>query len=361
MKLRIFFGILLSILLLHHTGNCQQEKKPGITSKIDREKIPIDGFLLLTVNLEIKYHQNHLMPELDPMPDFDVSWLYSSIRVRKINPQMFTTKKITYLLIPKRTGKLKVGAAKLKIFRDYLVSPSIDVEVTEKKTDRKPVDHNLHQAMVDLGGIVFIKASVDKKEAWIGEQIDFTFEHFDNAYNTDYKYKLPSTVGFWPVDLDYKFEESVNISGIPYWHGGYKKALFPTSAGELTIGTAHLMYNSTKNYHNQWGDLRSYPITLTIKPLPEQDKPQKFTGAVGNFTITSVINKTTISSGDAVTLHVTATGTGNINLVTDIVEPDLSAFTLYDRKTYEFIPDGKQNIGGSRTWEYSLVLKKPEL
>ncbi|MBN1294964.1 MAG: protein BatD [Candidatus Latescibacteria bacterium] len=355
MRHRIIYGMLLCMLLVNSTGYCQQIKKPEISSTVDRNKIAIDEHLLLTVNLEIRYQQNHLMPELEPMPDFDVSWLYSSIRVKKINPHMFTTKKITYLLIPKKSGKFKVGSAKLKLYRDYLVTPSIDVEVTDTKSGRKSVDPNLHHAMVDLGSIIFITASVDKKEAWVGEQIDFTFEHFDNAHNTDIQYKLPSTVGFWPVDLDYEFEKSVNISGILYWHGGYKKALFPTRAGELIIGSAHLMYSSNKNFYNQWGDLRSYPVTLNIKSLPEQNKPQNFTGAVGNFTISSAINKTTINKGDAVAIHVTVTGTGNIDLITEIAIPELSSFTLYDSKVHNSIPDGRQSIGGSKTWEYSLV------
>lgn len=57
------------------------------------------------------------------------------------------------------------------------------------------------------------------------------------------------------------------------------------------------------------------PVTLTVKPLPEQNKPADFTGLVGNFTISARADSNTIPVNDNTHLTLIIKGTGNIDAV----------------------------------------------
>ena len=61
--------------------------------------------------------------------------------------------------------------------------------------------------------------------------------------------------------------------------------------------------------------LTSKPVTIIVKPLPVENKPSDFKGAVGNFTIHSSLEKNNITTDDAGNLIVTISGQGNIQLI----------------------------------------------
>ena len=60
--------------------------------------------------------------------------------------------------------------------------------------------------------------------------------------------------------------------------------------------------------------LKSKPVEITVKPLPEENKPADFKGSVGNFTIQSSLQKNNITTDDAGNLKVVINGSGNIQL-----------------------------------------------
>ena len=62
-------------------------------------------------------------------------------------------------------------------------------------------------------------------------------------------------------------------------------------------------------------------VILEVKPLPMQDQPEGFSNAVGSFTLSSSLNKSTGATGDAVSLQVKLAGTGNLKEIPDIPLP----------------------------------------
>ena len=69
----------------------------------------------------------------------------------------------------------------------------------------------------------------------------------------------------------------------------------------------------------------------------------------------SLIDNTTVKVGDVVTVHVSVTGQGNLDLVTSITEPDLSIFKTYDPKITQKISNSGFIVGGAKTWEYVII------
>ena len=81
--------------------------------------------------------------------------------------------------------------------------------------------------------------------------------------------------------------------------------------------------------HGEETTLRTEPVAITVKPLPEP-KPAGFKGAVGRYTLSSSIDKETVSAGQPVTLSVTIAGSGNIKSLPDLEIPSVLNFRTFD-------------------------------
>ncbi|MEI9935422.1 MAG: hypothetical protein WDM71_11375 [Ferruginibacter sp.] len=55
--------------------------------------------------------------------------------------------------------------------------------------------------------------------------------------------------------------------------------------------------------------IKSTPVVINVKPLPD-NKPNSFRGAVGNFELSSALDKNNFTTDDAGKLTVTVSGAG---------------------------------------------------
>ena len=98
--------------------------------------------------------------------------------------------------------------------------------------------------------------------------------------------------------------------------------LTPLQDGQLILPEASI--NNVVEYvtTDNTTQLKSYslaatsnPVAITVKPLPEKDKPPGFSGLVGTFTISAKIDSNTIPANDNTHLTLTIKGAGNIGAV----------------------------------------------
>jgi hypothetical protein len=62
--------------------------------------------------------------------------------------------------------------------------------------------------------------------------------------------------------------------------------------------------------------LATEPVSVESLPLPEQNKPANFTGAIGNFTMTATAGPTNVTVGDPITVRVQISGSGALDALT---------------------------------------------
>jgi hypothetical protein len=94
----------------------------------------------------------------------------------------------------------------------------------------------------------------------------------------------------------------------------------------------------------------SPPLTVAVKNVPTENRPDSYTGGIGQFGMQVEISPQTVRVGDPMTLSVSVTGQGNLE---DIAAPKIaqqpafaSAFKVYEA-TYE-------TLGSRRQFTYSL-------
>ena len=64
--------------------------------------------------------------------------------------------------------------------------------------------------------------------------------------------------------------------------------------------------------------LASEPVTVQSVPLPEQNKPVDFSGAIGNFTLNASAGPTSVTVGDPITVREQISGRGALDAISHL-------------------------------------------
>jgi hypothetical protein len=286
----------------------------------------------------------------------------------------------SYILQGKSIGKFSISKASVEFDGNIYQTKPLNITVvkgTVKPKTQKKQDDTISNE--EIAKNLFIKAIVDKRQVYLGEQVTVTYKLYTrlNIAAQMSINKLPQYQGFWTEEL----ETSTNIifmteviNGKQFRVGTLKRAaLFPSQTGKLEITpfelTVPIQIKRNRNRNNIFDDFFNDPfgssktieynavsdkISIDVLPLPQKNQPESFKGAVGDFTFSASIDKTTAKTNEPVTLKIVISGKGNLELV---VLPELNiptGFEKYEPKTSEKI-NNKNIISGSKTAEYLMI------
>lgn len=113
------------------------------------------------------------------------------------------------------------------------------------------------------------------------------------------------------------------------------------------------------NYRREPVTINTPKLTFTVAPLPTENQPHHFSGAIGDFTMQVSASPIKIEVGEPITLKIAISGIGNF----DRVEPP-SLPESRDWKTYSPTSNFKQRKNSSegvKTFEQAIVLKSDSL
>lgn len=113
--------------------------------------------------------------------------------------------------------------------------------------------------------------------------------------------------------------------GLEYRVFEFERVFLATAAGELTLPPALLRFAFATRFDDGFLDERipadrteAFVLcparTLTIVPLPEQDRPPQFCGAVGSLTLRSEVSAHELEWGSSLKLRLLVSGSGNLEL-----------------------------------------------
>lgn len=306
----------------------------------------------------------------------------SSSNVQIINGSVSRANTYTYsyYLRAIKEGNFTIPAATITVNKRKVKSTTVDIEVIKSNADGNNYSDGASADTKD----VFLEASLNKRSAYIGEQIILTYKIYYTIPISNLSIsKSPSYSGFWTRDITDNNgvlqQSSIMRNGTEYHVATIQEiVLIPQKTGTLTIDPLDITcmaqirqarqqprgYDPFENffgdimgssYTNVKKDMKSQPINIEVKTMPANDKPDSFKGAVGQFTFTSKIDKTEMKSNDAFTITYTVTGKGNIDLL-DIPKPVFPAdFEVYDPKITTNTKNNSYGISGSKKAEYVVI------
>jgi hypothetical protein len=249
----------------------------------------------------------------------------------------------------------------------------------------------------NIGKNIFIKVQVDKTNPHVGEQITASYKLYTRLAMSVNLTQLPSLNGFWSQDFQIPnppkpTEEIVN--GERYQVFLLKKsALFPQQDGTLELDAAKAegvvrvvqqvkgrnpfaddpvfgsffmddpFFNddmfSGYNYKDVPVKLSSAPVKINVRPLPTENQPESFTGAVGNFTVKAQLDKNNLSTDDAATFTFTVSGSGNLKLIGNPKIEFPAELGVYEPQVTDTITGRNPAITGSKIFTYSMNPQSP--
>jgi hypothetical protein len=190
--------------------------------------------------------------------------------------------------------------------------------------------------------------------------------------------RAPNYTGFWSEELEFPKEETAEIvDGKRYRTQLLQKmALFPTQSGNLEINplelVASLQVQAPRSqdpfdalFRDPFGrtvnaTVKSDRITIRVDPLPPS-APAEFKGAVGQFAMSTSVDKKAVRTNEPVSIKVTISGTGNVKLLEAPATEFPTDFEQYAPKVTETINKKGERINGSKTFEFLVLPRYPGL
>jgi hypothetical protein len=236
---------------------------------------------------------------------------------------------------------------------------------------------------------LFVKLDVSKTSCFVGEPIIASYKLYTRLRSESNVTSAPSFNGFSVSELELN---NRNSAGTEKYNGREynvytlrKVQLYPLQPGTITLdpvvadnkvtflkseyaGTQRgdLFYDMLQNFADatspqdavieQHVTLQSKPIVITVKPLPQENKPPDFKGAVGNFTVQSSFQKDKITTDDAGNLKVVINGSGNIQLINAPKISWTEGIDGYDAKITDDINKLSVPMRGSKTFTYPFTV-----
>jgi hypothetical protein len=101
--------------------------------------------------------------------------------------------------------------------------------------------------------------------------------------------------------------------------------------------------------------IKTQALEVSVLPLPEQGKPQGFSGAVGSFSVTATMEKKAARVDEPLGLSVSVTGDGNLRPIAGLELPDILNNRVYPSKITE---SRISELTVRKVFEYLLIPEK---
>ena len=372
--------------------------EPKFEVSVDRSSIGLDESISLKFRILSDGVDSRDEPEFQA-PDFDLVNQYSSVFVESYFENgrfgARNNRQLTKVLRPTRQGELTISGIQVKLGGKLIQHPPIVIKVGGGGQGTPPPPAyggsgaGLRGAGKRAAGAnlpFMIRAEVDQARVYKGQQIVVSYYMYQRARTHNLQVdKFPVLDGFLREDLELPIlgqrlmnQESVVLDGVAYNRVLLARyAAYPLKEGRLSIDSMAIKGNyyappggvgdsqdpisdALNSFMRQlqpkvWSH-RSDPVDVIVDPLPLDGRPTSFTGGVGDFEVTSVVDRITAKVNEPITMVVKVEGRGNIGAVGQPPTKWPDGIEVYETKQKV---SGSQGGTASKIFEILLIPRKP--
>src|ERR1700746_2474016 len=297
-----------------------------------------------------------------------------------------------YTILPLRAGRFTIPPQTVRAGGSLLRTPALTLNVADapgRPSVAQPSRGTQSQS-VRASDLVFAELVVPKKTAYVGEIVPVQIRMGFDPRVRPRLIEPPEITGegFTAQKLQESGQTSETINGRPYDVVTYKTAIAAARAGKFELGPvkakAQVLVPRARsaprarsrspfdlfdlddpfsdpffsNPFAQMGErreveIKSDPVALEVKPLPS-NAPPSFSGAIGNFVMTTDANPKSVQVGDPITVTTAISGRGNFDRVNAPVIEDERGWHKYPPSS-KFKQDDEVGISGTKTFETVLA------
>jgi hypothetical protein len=319
-------------------------------------------------------------PLVPSAPNLRVVPGFPAHQISIVNGQQSTAVIFPYRLTPGRTGEYTIAPVSAQVGGQTLTSQPLKLRVIGA-TEAAPAG---------AGQLAFLKLTVPKNEVFVGEvlPVEIRLYHLVNAEGI--QAQPLAAEGFTagkPVSLP---RGRAQVGGRAYLTVGLMTTVTATKAGALRLGPAEWSLNLMlptarrrsadpfdgfferfmnsplfddpflRGYQPVPTNLVSEPQSIQVRPLPTENRPPNFTGAVGEYSLTVTPSPTNVATGEPITLKIQVAGRGALDNVTLPPLDDWRDFKAYPPTSKTETTD-TLGVEGVKTFEQVVVPQSEDL
>ncbi len=327
------------------------------------------------------------------LPDFKGFKVYQSgqsTNVSIINGKV--SKSITYniTIVPLSAGTFEIAPARAVVNGKKVASSPFSIEVLNN--GNQPRSQNQGQNSYgqtapqssqridppteNWKDNILLLAEADKKKIYVGEQVTITYKLLRRLdFQTMEVEKLPVFKGFLSEEMEipnHQAEGVMEYRGQRFYYQAFRKvALFAAQAGKQTIdpliargvilipdkdpffGTTLFQTTTPK-----MAVISSNSLQVEVIPLPVENQPENFSGAVGQFDASRTVSSSNIAQGQSATMSVDIRGWGNLKAISPLKVDLGSSVEGFEPEIIDNPKKNGESYGGIRTFNYAVVPQK---
>jgi len=334
----------------------------SFTASLDRDAITLGE--QATLSLKFDGMQPQDAPALPTVPGLRVQYVGPSSSFSFINGQTSSSITYNYIVAPQRDGEFVIPGIRVEVNGQRFMSSALKLTVSKVNAPSA--------ATVNSGNeVAFLKFNFPKNRIYVGEPEVGRLELYlrDDVQNFgNFQLTGTPTDGFSAgkiAELQNQ-RRRLQVGNRFYTIIPLAAPLTAIRAGALTLGPFTASVVVVVPSQNDGGDpifrqffnqgeqkqvtLATDPISVESLPLPEQNKPANFTGAVGDFTMKATAGPTNVTVGDPITVRVQISGRGAFDTLTLPVQDAWRDFKTYPSTTKLETSD-QFGFQGTKTFE----------
>ncbi|MBZ0256831.1 BatD family protein, partial [bacterium] len=267
-------------------------------------------------------------------------------------------------------GKYALKDIKVKTDSGFVAAKPVTISVLDESAPA-PTATPQPAPSVDNKQWPFYLGQINKQEAYVGEEVILTYyllvpREYERSIQIDKIIEKQGAMqSFWVEkqdigkDLEKEYVKIDNHFFAKFTINRY--ILYPLKPGKIDIDPLEVQGRRAVSmglsvFRRQESFSKfSNEVSLNVKPLPEEGKPDNFEGAVGRFQLNDKVDSTEIEEGDPVTLTITLEGFGNLRNAPSPKLPDLSNFDQFDPTNSEDITVSKDGVSGRVEYTHVLI------
>ncbi len=379
--------IFIAVFGIIATAQFARADSPSVTAVLNSSEAALGE----TVHLEIRVAGAHgaNAPENIMVDGLEIRRTGTSQRIEMNNLNLTSSVIYDYTVMPLRAGRFTIPPQTIRVGNNSLRTPALTLNVADAPGRSSGARPGRDAAAASASSLVFAELIVPSKTAYVGEIVPVQIRMGFDPRVRPRLVEPPEITGqgFTAQKLQQSGENTETISGRPYEVVTFKTAIAAARAGKFEIGPVKAKAQVVvprrqsaprsrprspfdlldqddpfsdpffSNPFSQRGErrdveIKSEPVALEVKPLPK-NAPPSFSGAIGNFTMTTDAKPKTVQVGDPITITSTISGRGNFDRVNAPVIEDERGWHKYPPSS-KFKQDDEVGLSGTKTFEMVL-------
>jgi len=379
--------IFIAVFGIIATAEFAYADPPSVTAVLNSSEAALGE----TVHLEIRVTgaRGAEAPEQIMVDGLEIRRTGTSQRIEMNNLSLTSSVIYDYTVMPLRAGRFTIPPQTIRVGNNSLRTPALTLNVADSPGRSSGARPARGAGAASANNLVFAELIVPSKTAYVGEIVPVQIRMGFDPRVRPRLIEPPEITGqgFTAQKLQQSGENTETISGKLYEVVTYKTAIAAARAGKFEIGPVKAKAQVViprrqsaprsrprspfdlfdqddpfsdpffSNPFSQLGErreveIKSEPVALEVKPLPP-NAPPSFSGAIGNFTMTTDAQPKRVQVGDPITVTTTISGRGNFDRVNAPVIEDERGWHKYPPSS-KFKQDDEVGLSGTKTFEMVL-------